>query len=152
LGRRFEGLPTHTRAHLRKQRKHDDMSQERELRLGKRAVAVCNREKLLYPAAKFSKTQIIDYFLRIATILLPHFRDRPVTLKRFPDGIHAEGSMANEIAKIKAAVNAMPTRTFADVKYLSPTGLQLGFGSLTFGLVRPRELSSPALAQAAYIG
>ena len=66
------------------------MPREAQLNLGSRAVTLSNLERVLYPAAKFSKAQVIDYCLRIAPFLLPHFRDRPVTLKRFPDGIYGE--------------------------------------------------------------
>ena len=66
------------------------MRNEERLRIGTRAVAVSNLEKVLYPARKFSKGQVIDYYLRIAPLLLPHFSDRPVTLKRFPDGIYGD--------------------------------------------------------------
>jgi bifunctional non-homologous end joining protein LigD len=66
------------------------LPREAQLNLGSRAVTLSNLERVLYPAAKFSKAQVIDYYLRIAPFLLPHFRDRPVTLKRFPDGIYGE--------------------------------------------------------------
>ena len=48
-------------------------------------VAVSNLEKPLYPG--FTKAQIIDFYIRISPYLLPHLKDRPVTMKRYPDGI-----------------------------------------------------------------
>jgi bifunctional non-homologous end joining protein LigD len=51
---------------------------------------VSNPDKVLYPAAKFTKADVVDYYLRVAPFLLPHFQDRPVTLKRYPDGVHGE--------------------------------------------------------------
>lgn len=54
-----------------------------------RRVPVTNLEKALYPEAGFTKAQIIDFYIRVSPYLLPHFHDRPITLKRFPDGIHA---------------------------------------------------------------
>jgi len=56
----------------------------------KEGITVSHPEKTLYPAAKFTKADIVDYYGRVASYLLPHFRNRPVTLKRFPDGIHGE--------------------------------------------------------------
>jgi bifunctional non-homologous end joining protein LigD len=53
---------------------------------GKR-IRLSNLDKLLYPDAGFSKAQVIDYYSRVAPILLPHLKDRPVTLRRFPDGV-----------------------------------------------------------------
>jgi len=49
-------------------------------------VAVSNPDKVLYPAAGFTKRDIVDYYLRVSRVLLPHLKNRPVTLKRFPDG------------------------------------------------------------------
>ncbi|HZR04417.1 MAG TPA: non-homologous end-joining DNA ligase [Candidatus Udaeobacter sp.] len=53
-------------------------------------IAISNPDKILYPAAKFTKADVVDYYERVARYLLPHFRNRPVTLKRYPDGIHGE--------------------------------------------------------------
>ena len=53
-------------------------------------IALTNLEKVLYPGARFTKAQVIDYYVRVADYLLPHLKDRPVTLKRFPDGVRGE--------------------------------------------------------------
>jgi bifunctional non-homologous end joining protein LigD len=51
----------------------------------------CTRlSKVLYPAASFTKADVIDYYVRAAPCLLPHFKNRPVTLKRYPDGVTGE--------------------------------------------------------------
>ena len=42
---------------------------------------------MLYPEAGFTKGQVIDYYVRVADVLLPHLRDRPLTLKRYPNGV-----------------------------------------------------------------
>jgi bifunctional non-homologous end joining protein LigD len=42
---------------------------------------------VLYPEAGFAKAQVIDYYIRIAPVLLPHLKNRPITLKRYPDGV-----------------------------------------------------------------
>lgn len=55
-----------------------------------RSVPVSNLEKILYPEARFTKAQVIDFYIRISPYLLPHFHNRPVTLKRFPDGVRGE--------------------------------------------------------------
>lgn len=52
-----------------------------------RKLRVSNLEKVLYPEAGFTKAQVIDFYIRIAPALLPHLKDRPVTLKRYPDGV-----------------------------------------------------------------
>src|SRR5947207_8285212 len=53
-------------------------------------IAVSDPEKVLYPAGKFTKRDVIAYYQRVARFLLPHSRDRPVTLKRYPNGVHGE--------------------------------------------------------------
>jgi bifunctional non-homologous end joining protein LigD len=52
-----------------------------------RRLSLSNLDKLLYPQAGFTKGHVIDYYTRIAPALLPHLRDRPLTLKRYPDGV-----------------------------------------------------------------
>ncbi len=52
-----------------------------------RRLKLSNLDKVLYPAAGFRKGQVIDYYARIAPVLLPYLSDRPVTLRRFPDGV-----------------------------------------------------------------
>jgi bifunctional non-homologous end joining protein LigD len=52
-----------------------------------RRLELSNLEKVFYPAAGFTKGQVIDYYLRIAPAVLPHLRGRPLTLKRYPDGV-----------------------------------------------------------------
>ena len=58
-----------------------------ELEVAGRTLVVSNLDKVLYPEAGFTKAQVIDYFIRIAPVLLPHLKNRPITLKRYPDGV-----------------------------------------------------------------
>ncbi|HTI69603.1 MAG TPA: non-homologous end-joining DNA ligase [Candidatus Limnocylindria bacterium] len=50
-------------------------------------VSVSNLDKVLYPTGGFTKGQVIDYYIHIAPCLLPHLAKRPITLKRYPDGV-----------------------------------------------------------------
>jgi bifunctional non-homologous end joining protein LigD len=52
-----------------------------------RELTISNLDKVLYPASGFTKGQLIDYYARIAPVMLPHIQDRPLTMKRFPDGV-----------------------------------------------------------------
>jgi bifunctional non-homologous end joining protein LigD len=52
-----------------------------------RSVPVSNLEKIYYPKADFTKGQVIDYYIQVSPVLLPHLADRPLTLKRYPDGV-----------------------------------------------------------------
>ena len=54
-----------------------------------RRLSLSNLDKVLYPRAGFTKGQVIDYYTRIAPAVLPHLRGRPLTLKRYPNGVEA---------------------------------------------------------------
>jgi len=54
-----------------------------------RQLKLSNLDKVLYPEVGFTKGQVIDYYTRIAPVLLPHLRERPLTLKRYPNGVDA---------------------------------------------------------------
>jgi bifunctional non-homologous end joining protein LigD len=58
-----------------------------EVAIGDKTVSLSNLDKVLYPHVGFTKGQVIDYYTRIAPVLLPHLRDRPLTLKRYPNGV-----------------------------------------------------------------
>ncbi len=55
-----------------------------------RRVSLSNLDKNLYPAYGFTKAQILDYYRGIAPFLLPHLKDRALTLKRYPEGVDKE--------------------------------------------------------------
>jgi bifunctional non-homologous end joining protein LigD len=55
-----------------------------------RTLSLSNLDKVLYPAVGFTKGQVIDYYTRVAPAVLPHLRDRPLTLKRYPNGVEGE--------------------------------------------------------------
>jgi bifunctional non-homologous end joining protein LigD len=61
-----------------------------QLLVGRRRIPVSNLDKILYPGEKFTKAKVIDYYIRISKFLLPHLKNRPVTLKRFPSGVFGE--------------------------------------------------------------
>src|SRR5437763_13680580 len=63
------------------------MAEKAQLAVAGRTLAVSNLNKVLYPKAGFTKGQVIDYYIRIAPVLLPHLRDRPLTMKRYPNGV-----------------------------------------------------------------
>ncbi len=52
-----------------------------------RELALSNLDKVLYPEYGFTKAEIIDYYSRIAPVLLPHLEGRPLTVKRYPNGV-----------------------------------------------------------------
>jgi bifunctional non-homologous end joining protein LigD len=66
------------------------MPSKAELVVEDRKIQVSNLDKILYPKVGFTKGQVIDYYIRIASVLLPHLKDRPLTMKRYPDGVGGE--------------------------------------------------------------
>jgi bifunctional non-homologous end joining protein LigD len=50
-------------------------------------LSLSNLDKVMYPETGFTKGQVIDYYTRIAPAVLPHLHDRPLTLKRYPNGV-----------------------------------------------------------------
>jgi bifunctional non-homologous end joining protein LigD len=61
-----------------------------------RSVSVSNLDKVLWPEAGFTKGAMIDYYVRVAPVLLPYLEGRAVTLRRFPDGIEESGWYQND--------------------------------------------------------
>jgi len=66
------------------------MSKKTELIVEDRTLMVSNLEKVLYPKDGFTKGDLIHYYIQIAGVLLPHLKDRPLTMKRYPDGVEGE--------------------------------------------------------------
>src|SRR5450755_2714661 len=60
---------------------------ESTIQVDGREIKLSNLEKVLYPKAGFTKSQVIDYYIRIAPVLLPHLANRALTLKRYPNGV-----------------------------------------------------------------
>ena len=61
-----------------------------QIRVDGKTLSVSNLEKALYPKAGFTKGQVIEYYARVSGYLLPHLKDRPVTMKRYPDGVRGK--------------------------------------------------------------
>ena len=53
-------------------------------------VKFSNLEKVFFPKTRFTKGNMIQYYVAVAPYILPHLRKRPVTLIRFPDGVTGE--------------------------------------------------------------
>jgi bifunctional non-homologous end joining protein LigD len=61
-----------------------------EIEVEGRRLSLSNLDKVFYPATGFTKGQVIEYYTRIAPVLLPHLRGRHLTLKRYPDGVDGQ--------------------------------------------------------------
>ena len=58
-----------------------------EVEVEGRRLSLSNLDKVMYPATGFTKGQVIDYYTRVAAVLVPHLCERPLTLKRYPNGV-----------------------------------------------------------------
>jgi bifunctional non-homologous end joining protein LigD len=63
---------------------------ESQFTVGGKTLALSNLNKIFYPKTGFTKGQVIDYYVRISQWLLPHLKDRPLTLKRYPNGVEGQ--------------------------------------------------------------
>ncbi|MDQ6927444.1 MAG: non-homologous end-joining DNA ligase [Actinomycetota bacterium] len=86
-----------------------------------RALKLSNLDKVLYPATGFTKGQIIDYYTRVAPALLPHLRQRALTLKRYPNGVDAQFFYEKNCPKHRPpwvnTVSVFSSRNKADIDY-----------------------------------
>jgi bifunctional non-homologous end joining protein LigD len=58
-----------------------------EVTIGRRKLKLTNLDKVLYPKTGTTKAEVIDYYARVADAILAHLRGRPLTLRRFPEGV-----------------------------------------------------------------
>lgn len=64
-----------------------------------RELSLSNLAKVLYPSSGTTKAEVIDYYARVAGWMLPHLMGRPVTLRRWPDGVAADGFFEKQCPK-----------------------------------------------------
>jgi bifunctional non-homologous end joining protein LigD len=65
------------------------MAKKTTLKVGGKELAVSNLEKVYYPKTGFTKGEVLAYYIKIAPLLLPHLEGRPLTMKRYPNGVDA---------------------------------------------------------------
>lgn len=65
-------------------------SKEATLRSGERIVKLTNLRKIYFPELSLTKGDLLRYYLRMSTVLLPHLENRPMVMRRYPDGIHGK--------------------------------------------------------------
>jgi bifunctional non-homologous end joining protein LigD len=87
-----------------------------EVEVEGRRLSLSNLDKVMYPTVGFTKGQLIDYYSRIAPALLPHLRDRPLTLKRYPNGV--EGQYFYEKRRPSHAPEWVRTAKAFDIEYV----------------------------------
>ena len=81
-----------------------------EIQVGRRQVRLTHPERVLFPADRVTKGDLAEYYAEIGPAIVPHLRDRPFTLKRYPYGIDAQPYFAKQAPKGKPSW--VPTRQF----------------------------------------
>ena len=81
-----------------------------ELEVGRRRVRLTSPDKLLFPGDGVTKRDLADYYAAIGDTIVPHLRNRPFTLKRYPYGIRGQPYFAKQAPKGKPSW--VPTRQF----------------------------------------
>jgi bifunctional non-homologous end joining protein LigD len=61
-----------------------------EIRKGRHVLRLSNLDKVFWPSERITKGDLLEYYRAIAPVVVPHLRDRPFTMKRYPDGIEGE--------------------------------------------------------------
>jgi DNA ligase D-like protein (predicted polymerase)/DNA ligase D-like protein (predicted 3'-phosphoesterase) len=64
-----------------------------------RVLRLTNLDKVLYPSTGFTKAEVIDYYRRVAPVMLPHLAGRPATLRRYPDGVDGQSFYEKNVAR-----------------------------------------------------
>jgi bifunctional non-homologous end joining protein LigD len=88
---------------------------EVQVRIGDRALKLSNLDKVLWPAAGFAKGELIDYYARVAPAMLPHLAGRPITLRRYPNGVDGPSFFEKNCPSHRPAW--VPTVQMGDVSF-----------------------------------
>ncbi|MEQ7801656.1 DNA ligase D [Pedobacter sp. ASV1-7] len=101
----------------------DDMPTEKVEQFGKKKVTLTNLNKLYWPDEKISKGELINYYKAIARYILPHLKDKPLSLNRHPNGITAPGFFQKDLDtdKIPSWIKSAPLHSESndkDIDYL----------------------------------
>ena len=95
-----------------------------------RRLSVSNLEKVLYPLVGLPRPQVIDYYVRVAPVMLPHIEDRGITLRRWPDGVTAESFFEKRCPSHRPGLGGYLRRSWRPSRRhrLLPVGLSRGAG------------------------
>lgn len=122
------------------------------LELDGRRIELSNAAKVLFPKSGLTKGDLIDYYHRVAPVMLPHIEGRPISFQRYPDGIEAEGFMQKNasayfppwirrahLAKEGGAVDYVLAGDAATLAYLANQAAV----TLHIGLARTDQIDHP---------
>lgn len=111
------------------------------------AVGVTNRDKVFWPTTGFTKGRLVDYYRDVAPVMVPHLRGRPITLRRWPDGVEGQTFFQKNAPKYRP--DWMGTVRLGEVDYLridEPAGLVWAANSAAIE-IHPGLAVAPQLEQ-----
>ena len=82
-----------------------------ELRKGKRVLKLSNLDKPFWPEEGITKGDLLAYYRTVAPVLVPHLKDRPFTMKRYPDGWKGKHFFQKDAPEAHARVDPDPRPT-----------------------------------------
>jgi bifunctional non-homologous end joining protein LigD len=94
----------------------DAITKEGNWEIGGRVVHLTNLDKVLFPEDKYTKRDLIRYYVQVAPVMIPHYRDRPLSMNPHPDGIHGKSYWVKD--KPAYAPDWIPTFRYQDQKSL----------------------------------
>jgi bifunctional non-homologous end joining protein LigD len=94
----------------------DAIAKEGNWQIGGRTVHLTNLDKLLFPEDRYSKRDLIRYYVQVAPVMIPHYKDRPLSMNPHPDGIHGKSYWVKD--KPGYAPEWIPTFRYQDQKSL----------------------------------
>ncbi len=94
----------------------DAIPKEGDWQIGGRTVHLTNLDKLLFPEDRYSKRDLIRYYVQVAPVMIPHYKDRPLSMNPHPDGIHGKSYWVKD--KPDYAPDWIPTFRYQDQKSL----------------------------------
>ena len=92
----------------------DAITKNGDWEIGGRVVHLTNLDKLLFPEDKYSKRDLIRYYVQVAPVMIPHYSRRPLSMNPHPDGIHGKSFWQKD--KPAYAPDWIPTFTYEDRK------------------------------------
>ena len=92
----------------------DAIQKEGDWEIGGRVVHLTNLDKLLFPEDHYTKRELIRYYVQVAPVMIPHYRDRPLSMNPHPDGIHGKSYWVKD--KPAYAPDWIPTFRYQDQK------------------------------------
>jgi len=94
----------------------DAIKKEGDWEIGGRTVHLTNLDKLLFPEDRYSKRDLIRYYVQVAPVMVPHYSERPLSMNPHPDGIHGKSYWVKD--KPDYAPDWIPTFRYQDQKSL----------------------------------